>query len=50
MAHAGIIDIWQDGQDIMAIKHETNRKGQDVPGELEEADGIERPVGRVEAW
>ncbi|MFC1604703.1 hypothetical protein ACFL5F_06710 [Planctomycetota bacterium] len=48
LAHAGIVDIWQDGQDIMVIKHETNRKRCDVPGELEEADGIERSLGGVE--
>jgi len=50
LAHAGIIDIWQDGQDIMVMKHEVNRKGQDVLGELEDPDGIERPVGGIEAW
>jgi hypothetical protein len=31
------------------MKHETNRKGQDVPGELEEPDGIKEPVGGIEA-
>ena len=50
LAHGGMVDIWQDGQDIMVVKHEVNRKGQDVLGEFEEADGIERPVGGVEAW
>jgi hypothetical protein len=30
MAHAGTVDIWQDGPDIMVMKHETNREGQDV--------------------
>ena len=50
LAHTAVVDIWQDGQDIMVIKHETNRERQDVPGELEETDGIKRPVGRVEAW
>jgi len=49
LAHAGIIDVQQQGRDIMVIKHETNRQRQDVFGELEEADGIERPVGGVEA-
>jgi hypothetical protein len=49
LAHAGIVEIWQDGQDIMVIKHETNRKRQDLLGEHEETDGIERPVGGVEA-
>ncbi len=50
LAHAGVVDIWQEGQEIMVMKHETNRKGQDVPGELEEPDGIEGFVGGVEAW
>jgi hypothetical protein len=48
--HAAVVDVWQDGQDIMVIKHEVNRKRQDILGELEEADGIERPVGGVETW
>jgi hypothetical protein len=49
LSHVGIVDIWQDGQDIMVIKHEINRKRQDVFGEFEESDGIEGSVGRVEA-
>jgi len=49
LAHAGIIDVRQDGQDIMVIKHETNRKGQDVLGESENPNRIERPLGGVEA-
>ena len=48
LAHAGVIDIWQDGQEIMVRKHEANREGQDVFGELEESDGVEGPVGGVE--
>jgi hypothetical protein len=48
LAHSGIIDVWQQGQNIIVIKHETNRKRQDVLGELEEADGIEGSVGGVE--
>jgi hypothetical protein len=48
LAHAGIIDVWQQRQNIMVIKHETNRQRQNVFGELEEADGIERPMGGVE--
>jgi hypothetical protein len=50
LAHAAIVDVWQDGHDIMVIKHETNRKRCDVSGELEETDGIQGPVGGVEAW
>ncbi|MHC4677578.1 MAG: hypothetical protein ACYTEK_02675 [Planctomycetota bacterium] len=49
LAHAGVIDVQQQSQDIMVIKHETNRKRQDVLGGLEESDGIEGSVGRVEA-
>ena len=48
LAHAGIIDVRQQGQDIMVIKHETNRKRQDFLGESEELDGIEGSLGRVE--
>ena len=47
--YAGIVDIWQEGQDIMVIKHEANREGQDILGEIEEADGVEGSMGRVEA-
>jgi hypothetical protein len=50
LAHAGIIDVWQEGQEIIVMKHEANREGQGVFGELEESDGIEGSVGRVEAW
>jgi len=49
LAHAGVVDIWQEGQEIMVVKHEANRKGQDISGELEESDGIEGPVGGIEA-
>ena len=49
LAHAGIVDIWQEGQNIMVMKHEANRERQDILGELEEANGIEGSVGRVEA-
>jgi hypothetical protein len=33
----------------MVTKHETDRERQDIPGEFEETDGIERFVGRIEA-
>ena len=49
LAHTGIIDIWQDGQDIMVIKHETNRQGRGVFGEFEEGDRVERSLGGIEA-
>ena len=50
LAHAGIIDVMQDGQEILVMKHETNREGQDISGELEESNGIEGSVGGIEAW
>lgn len=50
MAHAGIINIWQDGQNIMVIKCEANREGQDVFGEFDQTDGLARPLGRAQAW
>jgi hypothetical protein len=50
LAHAAIVDVWQDGQDIMVIKHEANRERRDISGESESTDGVERPMGRVEAW
>jgi len=49
LAHAGVVDIWQNGHEIMVKKHEANREGQDVPGESESADGLEGPMGGTEA-
>jgi len=49
LAHSGIIDIRQDGRDIMVIKHEADTEGCGVFGELEESDRIERPLDRIEA-
>jgi len=49
LAHYGVVDLLQDGQEIMVIKHEANREGQDVFGESEEVDGIEGSLGGVEA-
>ena len=48
--HAGVIDVMQHGQEILVMKHETNRERQNVPGELEESDRIERSMGGIEAW
>jgi hypothetical protein len=50
LAHAGILDVVQHGQEILVMKHETNRKGQDVLGEPEEPDGIEGSMGGIETW
>ena len=37
MAHAGILDVWQEGPTIMVMQRETNPERQGVPGDLEEA-------------
>jgi len=49
LAHTGIVDIWQDDNDIMVIKHETDTEGQGVFGEFEDTDRVERPLGGIEA-
>ena len=49
LAHAGLVQIWQQGDTIMVIKHETNGERSDIPGDLEEADGVEGSLGRIEA-
>ncbi|MCK4342532.1 MAG: hypothetical protein KAY37_12505 [Phycisphaerae bacterium] len=48
LAHAGIIEVWQDGQTVMLKQYETNPEGPHVPGDVEEIDGVEGLVGRVE--
>jgi len=45
LVHAGILDAWQDGPDVMVIKHETDPERHAIPGDLEETDGIERAAG-----
>jgi len=49
LAHTGIVDIWQDEQDIMVIKHEAHTEGRGVPGESEDADRIKGSLGGIEA-
>jgi hypothetical protein len=49
LAHAGLITIWQDGPEVMVIQRETDGEGQDISGDLEDLDGVEGPLGRVEA-
>lgn len=44
LAHAGLVDVWQDGQKIMVRQRETDSERPGVPGDLEEADGIEGSV------
>jgi hypothetical protein len=50
LAHFGLVDIWQEGQSIMVMKHETNREGQDISGDPEGADGLEGSPRGIEAW
>lgn len=49
LAHTGTVDIWQDEQDIMVMKHETDPEGCGVLGESQEADRIEGSLGGIEA-
>ena len=49
LAHFGLADVWQEGEAIMVMKHETYGEGQDVPGDLEAADGFEGSLGGIEA-
>jgi len=49
MAHAGLVDVWQEGSTIWVMRHEANRERQDVPGDLEDADGIAGALDRAEA-
>lgn len=41
----GRLLAWQEGSDVMVMQRETDREGQDIPGDLEEADGVEGFVG-----
>jgi hypothetical protein len=45
LAHIGVVEIWQEGQEVMVRKHEANREGQDILGESEAVDGVEGLVG-----
>jgi hypothetical protein len=49
LAHAGVVDVWQDGRDIVVKRHEANGERQDIPGESETTDEVEGPMGRAEA-
>ena len=50
MAQAGTIEARQEGQNIRVMRCETNRERQDVPGDLEDADGFQGSVGGAETW
>jgi hypothetical protein len=45
LAHEGRVEVVQEGEEIMVMQRETDREGQDISGELEEADGVEGLVG-----
>ncbi len=45
LAHAGVVDVWQDGRDIMVKRHEANGERQDILGESEGIDRVEGLVG-----
>lgn len=49
LAHAGTLDVWQEGTIIKVIKHETHTEGQGIPGETEELDRVAGLVGRAPA-
>jgi len=49
LAHAGLIEIRQQGQNIMVIQRETDTERQRVPGDLTDTDEPEGAVGRTEA-
>lgn len=49
LAHAGHAHVWQEGDTIMLTLNETHRKRQAVPGDLEDLDGLEGPLGGAEA-
>jgi len=45
LAHTGVIDVWQDGREIMVMRHEVNGERQGILGESEAVDGVEGSVG-----
>ena len=49
LAHLRVIEIWQEGGDVMVIRNETDRERQDLSGGPESPDGVERPLGRADA-
>jgi hypothetical protein len=49
LAHAGLIEAWQDGPVVMVMQREADGEGQDVPGDIEDVNGVKGSLGRVEA-
>jgi hypothetical protein len=45
LAHAGIVDIWQEGRDIMVIKHEADRERYGISEPSATVDGVEGLAG-----
>jgi len=45
LAHAGLVQVWQERDTIMVMKSEIDREGCELSGELEEADGVEGSLG-----
>ena len=45
LAHSGVVDVWQEGRDIMVKKHEVDGKRQGIPGECEGTDRVEGLMG-----
>jgi len=50
LTHAGLIDVRQEGDMILVMQREIDREGPTIPGDLEEPDGVEGPMGRAAAW
>ena len=49
LEHAGLVTVRQQGQTIWVMKCD-DRKGQDLFGGTQEADGFKRPMGGTQAW
>ena len=49
LAHAGLASVWQEGESILVKQREADRERSNVPGDSEQADGVEGLVGRAEA-
>ena len=45
LAHAGVVDVWQEGRDIMVIKHEADRERCGISEPSATVDGVEGLVG-----
>lgn len=50
LAHSGWLDVQQEGPNLWVMKRETDRKGQGIPGDLEEPDEFQGPIRGTESW